>query len=78
MNSAKLDNVQKLVWRCRSWYRSLMLEAGYRIKFTAVRRLVENPALDQDFVKRKHELRVSRASIDTSIDNLKRKGFAVC
>jgi len=28
------------------------LEAGYRIKSTAVSRPVENPALDQDFVKR--------------------------
>jgi len=28
------------------------LEAGYRIKFTAVSRPAENPALDQDFVKR--------------------------
>jgi len=54
-----------------------MLEAGYWIKFTAVRRPVENPDLDQDFVKRKHELRVSRASIDTSIDNLKRNWLLV-
>jgi hypothetical protein len=61
-----------------------MLEAGYWIKFAAVRRPVENPALDQDFVKRKHELRVSRASIcrkascgDTSIDNLKRNWLLV-
>jgi hypothetical protein len=54
-----------------------MLEAGYWIKFTAVRRPVENPALDQDFVKRKHEFRVSRASIDTSIDNLKRNWLLV-
>ena len=28
------------------------LEAGYRIKFIAVSRFAENPALDQDFVKR--------------------------
>ncbi len=57
--------------------RSWMLEAGYRIKFTAVGRSVENPVLDQDFVKRKHELRVSRVSIDTSIDNLKRNWLLV-
>jgi hypothetical protein len=31
---------------------SRILETGCRIKFTAVRRLVENLALDQDFVKR--------------------------
>ena len=31
---------------------SRILETGCRIKFTTVRRLVENPALDQDFVKR--------------------------
>jgi hypothetical protein len=30
----------------------LTAEAGCRIKFTVVRRPVENPALDQDFVKR--------------------------
>ncbi|MFH1881890.1 MAG: hypothetical protein ABIL62_04155 [Planctomycetota bacterium] len=44
--------MKKLVWRCRSWYRNWRLETGYRIKFTAVRRPAENPALDQDFAKR--------------------------
>jgi hypothetical protein len=33
--------------------------------------------LDQEFVKRKRELRVSRASVNTSIDNLKRNWLLV-
>jgi len=46
------DRGRNLVWRCRSWYRNWVLEAGYWIKFATVSSPAENPDLDRDFVKR--------------------------